>query len=64
MDKDSTILKFLKSEAENAENELTELDAKNLYKEKALDRMDQRFDEIYALLNKKSLLLSRNLNVK
>lgn len=53
MDKDSTILKYLQSETENAENELTELDAKNSYKEKALDKMDQRFDEIYALLNKK-----------
>lgn len=61
MDKDSTILKYLQSETETVEKELTELNSQNVYKEKTLDRMDQRFDEIYALLNKKRPVIESQL---
>lgn len=53
MDKDSVILKYMQNETEDAEKKVVELHQRNDNREKALDNLDAKMDEIYALLNMK-----------
>lgn len=52
MDKDSIILKYIKEESNDCENEINKLKSKNNDNIERINKIDNELDEIYKLLNK------------
>lgn len=58
MDKDSVILKYLQQEVDNVGEGINDLKERNMNKENTLEGLDNKLNEVYALLNMKKREIS------